>query len=438
MRQRRTRGICELYEEDPERADALVFGRRVEADRRGFLKGAGLAAMGAAVGGAVVHARNMPGGLIPAAFAETTQSFTIEGKDGLTVLNDRPVNAETPAHLLDDPVTPNDRHFIRNNGLVPESAEAMDLTQWTLTVDGEVETPLKLNLTELKDRFEVVLRQILIECGGNGRAGFNPPAKGNQWTVGAVGCAEWTGVRYSDVLQAAKPKSSAVYTGHYGSDVHLSGDPEKVVISRGLPMDKAMKGDTLIAFAMNGAPIPSWNGFPVRIAVPGWPGSASQKWLTRITVRDQVHDGPKMTGYSYRVPKYPAAPGERVDEADMKIIEAMPVKSLITHPRSGASHDRGQALAVRGHAWAGDRLVEKVEVSTDYGATWSEAELSAPANDGAWQNWRTELTFPVHGYYEIWARAVDETGLAQPLVVPGWNPRGYLNNSAHRVAVTVG
>ena len=118
------RGICELYAEDPERADWLVFGRRAGPDRRGFLRGAGLAAMGAAVGAAgIPFHRNYPAGLIPAALAEATEPFRIDGKDGLTVLNDRPVNAETPAHLLDDGITPNERHFIRNNGLVPEIAE---------------------------------------------------------------------------------------------------------------------------------------------------------------------------------------------------------------------------------------------------------------------------------------------------------------------------
>ena len=114
------RGICELYQEDPERADALVFGRGAGPNRRGFLRGAGLAAMGAVVGGAIPFSRNMPAGLIPAALAETIEGFTIKGKSGLTVLNDRPVNAETPAHLLDDDVTPVARHFIRNNGLVPD------------------------------------------------------------------------------------------------------------------------------------------------------------------------------------------------------------------------------------------------------------------------------------------------------------------------------
>ncbi len=432
------RGLCELYEEDPEGADYRVFGRIPENDRRGFLKGAGLAAMGASIGASIPFSRNMPAGLIPAAFAETTEPFAIKGKDGLVVLNDRPLNAETPAYLLDDPITPNNRHFIRNNGLVPEKAEAMDVSGWSLTVDGEVKTPLTLTLDDLRNKFEVVNMALLIECGGNGRAGFNPPAKGNQWTLGAVGCAEWTGVRYRDVLEMAGVKPSAKYTGHFGTDVHLSGDADKVVISRGFPIAKAMMDNTLVAFEMNGQPIPSWNGFPVRVVAPGWPGSCSQKWLSRIWARDVVHDGAKMTGYSYRVPAYRAAPGEKVAEEDMVIIEQMPVKSLITFPKSGKSHAVGTPLDVRGHAWVGDRMISDMDLSIDYGATWMKAELDPPVDMGAWQNWRTKIEFPTRGYYEVWARATDDAGVSQPMVPPGWNPRGYLNNSAHRIAVKVG
>ena len=135
------RGICELYQEDPERADALVFGRKTGPSRRGFLKGAGLAAMGAVVGGTIPYHRNMFAGLIPAALAENTSEFVIQGKEGLRVLNDRPVNAETPAHLLDDDVTPNSRFFVRNNGIPPTDVSASD---WRLKIDGEVASPLEL------------------------------------------------------------------------------------------------------------------------------------------------------------------------------------------------------------------------------------------------------------------------------------------------------
>lgn len=426
------RGLCELYGEDPERADWLVFGRRTGAGRRGFLKGAGLATMAATVGATIPFHRNLPAGLIPAALADELTDFVIEGKDGLSVLNDRPVNAETPAHLLDDEVTPTERHFVRNNGVPPET---IDAASWKLVVDGEVATPLELSIDDLKSQFEVVTAQLVVECGGNGRAAFNPPASGNQWTVGAVACSEWTGVRYADVLAAAGVKDSAVYTGHYGADTHLSGEEGKLPISRGVPMAKAMDPANLIAFEMNGAPIHPMNGFPLRTVVPGWPGSCSQKWLQRIWVRDQVHDGPKMTGTSYRVPRYNVAPGAEVPDEDFVIIEAMPVKSLITFPASGAAVT-GLATEVRGHAWAGDRAVETLELSIDFGASWQPAKLYPAKNTAAWQNWRTNVAFPEAGYYEIWARAIDDAGAMQPFAI-NWNPKGYLNNTMHRVALTV-
>ncbi|MGI9450764.1 MAG: molybdopterin-dependent oxidoreductase, partial [Geminicoccaceae bacterium] len=168
------RGLCELYEDDAERADWLLFGRKAAAGRRGFLKGAGLASMAAAVGASIPFHRNMPSGLIPSALADDLSDFKIEGKDGLSVLNDRPLNAETPPHLLDDAITPTSRHFIRNNGTPPDDTDA---GAWRLTVDGEVETPLDLSIDDLKSQFDVVTMALQIECGGNGRAAFNPPAK---------------------------------------------------------------------------------------------------------------------------------------------------------------------------------------------------------------------------------------------------------------------
>jgi len=432
---RKERGLCELYAEDPERADAIVFGRKTHADRRGFLKGAGLAAMAAAVGAQIPFHRNYPAGLIPAALAETANGLVLEGKDGLVILGDRPINAETPAHLLDDDVTPNSRHFVRDNGVMPDMAQRMDATGWTLTVDGEVDNPLTLTLDDLKSRFKPVKLKLQLECGGNGRAGFNPPAHGNQWTVGAIGNAEWTGVRYADLLKAAGLRKSAVYTGHYGMDGHLSGDPNKVPISRGVPIAKALEPHSIIAYEMNGEPIPKYNGFPVRIVSPGWPASTSQKWLKRIWVRDVEHDGPKMEGDSYRVPRYPVKPGAEVPIKDFVIIESMPVKSIITSPEGG-SQVAGRSLVVRGHAWAGDRSVAAMHVSTDFGATWIKAGLQRAPNKYSWQTWTAKLEFPTEGYYEVWARATDDQGVTQPFAV-AWNPKGYLNNSMHRIALTV-
>ena len=135
------------------------------------------------------------------------------------------------------------------------------------------------------------------------------------------------------------------------------------------------------------------------------------------------------------MPKVPVAPGTKVPEEDMVIIESMPVKSIVTFPKSGATHPLGETFACRGHAWAGDLEVKEVHVSIDFGSTWQTAALKKPANRLAWQRWNAELTFPQKGYYEIWVRAVDSKGKSQPMLVPGWNPKGYLNNACHRIAV---
>lgn len=399
------------------------------SERRRFLQGVSLAGMAAMLGvQAIPYHKNLPNGFIPVALADDS----VAGKDGLIVHNDRPMNAETAAHLLDDRITPTSRHFIRNNGNPPVN---MDAESWTLTIDGLVDRPMKLSIAELKQKYKVVTRQLLIECGGNGRAFFNPPAKGNQWTYGAVACSEWTGVRLADVLKDAGIKDNVIYTAHEGADTHLSGIAGKLPISRGVPIKKAMDENVLIAFAQNGKDIHPMNGAPLRLVVPGWPGSCSQKWLTRIWLRDVVHDGPKMTGTAYRVPNHPVAPGEKVDESDFVIIEAMPVKSLITHPATGQTVS-GKDIEIRGHAWAGDRKVKEMHISYDFGATWKKAKLEKPANDGAWQHWNTTISLPQAGYYEVWARATDDKGVSQPFAI-NWNPKGYLNNSYHKISLIV-
>ena len=406
------------------------------AGRRGFLKKASWAAMGTVFGTEIVFANKMPKGMIPVVFADTNNPLEQIGKHkDLTVLNDRPWNIETPPHLLDDSITPADKFFVRNNGLPPQD---IDLNTWTLEISGEsVEKKVVFSLKDLKTKFKQYTYQLTIECGGNGRSEFNPPAKGNQWSLGAVACSEWTGVRLKDVLKSVGVKSDAVYVGYYGKDTHLSGDPEKVVISRGVPISKAMEEEALIAWKMNGEDIPLMNGYPLRLVIGGWPGSTSGKWLNKIVVRNKVHDGTKMGGFAYRVPCKPVAPGTKLTEDEMCIIESMPVKSLITYPKTGAMLKEGKELELRGHAWAGDLEVSEMSVSIDFGATWKKCILKAPKNRLAWQDFSATVNFPKKGYYEVWARAKDSEGVTQPMVVPGWNPKGYLNNACHRIAVKV-
>ncbi|MBT8107226.1 MAG: sulfite oxidase [Gammaproteobacteria bacterium] len=432
------RGIHALYGEDPIAADERLWGRQANPiTRRGFLTKGSLVAMSAAVGASIPFAHLMPQGLIPAALAQTDEPFVIPGKDGLVVLNDKPVNAETPAHLLDDRVTPASRLFVRNNG-IPPVTDDVDVDAWELSFGGEsIERELTLTVADLKEKFEHHTYQLQLECGGNGRSEFVPPASGNQWSTGAVGCPQWTGVRLRDVLDYVGYREDAVYVAYYGADTHLSGDPDKAPISRGAPIEKALQDECLIAWAMNGEDIPLMNGYPLRLVISGWPASAAGKWLRKIVVRNQVHDGPKMTGTAYRVPCEPVAPGTEVPDEEMCIIESMPVKSLITLPKSGLTHQLAETLPMRGHAWAGDRAVVAVHVSMDFGATWQEMQLEKPVNRFAWQHWNGEVSFPEPGYYEVWARATDDAGRSQPMVLPGWNPKGYLNNACHRIAVQV-
>ncbi|MEO1204033.1 MAG: molybdopterin-dependent oxidoreductase, partial [Pseudomonadota bacterium] len=194
----RRRGIHELYATDPIEADEQAWGRKSDPlTRRGFLKGSGLVAMSTALGASIPFADKFPAGLIPAALAATDTPFEIPGKEGLIVLNDRPINAETPAHLLDDEITPAKHLFVRNNGVPPAGVDAGN---WTLEVSGEsAERSMSFTIDELKSRFKHYTFALQLECGGNGRSEFVPPASGNQWSTGAVGCPEWTGVRLKDV-----------------------------------------------------------------------------------------------------------------------------------------------------------------------------------------------------------------------------------------------
>jgi DMSO/TMAO reductase YedYZ molybdopterin-dependent catalytic subunit len=219
----------------------------------------------------------MPAGFVPVALAQNSSSLVLPGKDGLVVLNDRPINAETPAHLLNGDITSARHMFVRNNGIPPELTKSQ-IDNWTLSITGEAcARPQQFSLQQLQKQFAHHSYQLQLECGGNGRSEFFPPASGNQWTTGAVSCAQWTGVRLKDVLLHCGINDDAVYIGYNSADTHLSGDPSKEPISRGVPMSKALEDETLIAWAMNGEAIPALHGYPLRLVCGGWPASASGK-----------------------------------------------------------------------------------------------------------------------------------------------------------------
>jgi len=248
------------------------------SSRRKFLKSTTLTSIVSLLGLNVVFIKNLTNGdgLIANEFIDW---YDLPGKSSeLTVLNDKPINAETPAHLLNDALTSNELFFVRNNGLPPRK---VDVDTWTLTIEGESAQTKKIyTLNDLKSKFESHTLNLTLECGGNGRSEYNPPAKGNQWSTGAVGCAAWTGVLLKDVLADVGIKSDAVYIGYYGEDTHLSGDPDKNSISRGVPINKALEPESMIAWSMNGADLPLLNGYPLRLVFGGYPASCSGKWLS--------------------------------------------------------------------------------------------------------------------------------------------------------------
>lgn len=351
-------------------------------------------------------------------------------KPGLTLHADAALNGEPEPAMLGEPITPFSVFFIRNNGTLPEIGDA---AQWRLAIDGEVEEPRSWSIAELQRHFETVTETAVLECAGNGRSLFQPATDGVPWRVGAVGCARWTGVRLRDVLQASGVKPSAVYTGHYAPDRQIQ-DPSRPALSRGLPLAKALAPETLLAFGMNGETLPLLHGGPLRIVAPGYPGSAWQKWLDRVSLRPHEHDGEKMQGTNYRLPIRPVAPGEPVDPSEFAVITDIRVKSLITTPAPGFTAAIGAGVAVRGFAWSGAVALASVRVSGDGGESWVEADLGEAEGAFAWRAFGATLPTPRPGPIEIVAQARDVAGRVQPLEAAPWNPRGYCNNQAQRVA----
>ncbi len=362
------------------------------------------------------------------------RSLVAAQKPGLVILDTPELNAETPAHLLDDDITPVARLFARNAGAMP-AIDADGIAAWTLTIDGCVQESRRWTIAALRQEFETVSVTAVLECAGNGRAFFKEWTGPVLWRHGAVACLRWTGVRLGDLIRSCGPRPEAVYTGHHSPDRYL--DDSGPAISRGLPIAKALAPETLIAFALNDEPIPALHGGPLRLIAPGFPGASSQKWLTRIEVRDREHDGERMRDGHYRMPRTPLRPGDPYDPNEFEIITDMPVRSLITAPHDGFAARAGEPLAVRGHAWTGHVPLASVEVSADGARSWRPATLGPLPDRFAWRRFNVSVPAPA-GEIEIIARARDIAGRAQPLESVPWNPRGYCNNLCHRVRGRIG
>lgn len=370
----------------------------------------------------------MPGAAAAALLPVSAFAQQIVSKDRLIIRSGRPEDFETPVHLLDSWITPNELFYVRSHFYTP----SIEPAAWRLRVDGEVATPLELTLEELR-RFPSTTMVVTLECAGNGRAFFDPPVAGVQWEKGAVGTAAWTGVRLADLLAKAGISDAARYVWLDGADRGIGRAPDFV---RSVPIDKAMDRDTLLAYEMNGHPLPASHGFPLRAVVPGWEGAYSVKWLTHLQASTRDHDGPFVQA-GYRYPRHPVRPGAPVPVADTVPLRALPVKSLITSPAAAAAMPPGAPVRIAGFAWAGDAEIRRVDVSTDNGRTWVQAPLGRDRARHAWRRFEYVWTPPDRGSYVVLSRATDSRGLTQP-VVPEWNPAGYVWNAIDQVRVNVG
>jgi sulfite oxidase len=366
-------------------------------------------------------------GIAAAAQARSADDpVAIPGKRPLILHNDRPEDLETPVNLLESYLTPVDSFFVRQHLPRPSAIEP---EAHRITIGGMVAKPGQLSLSDLRKLPQFTVPATL-ECTGNGRGFYSPKVPGIQWGRGAVGNAEWRGPRLSDVLKLVGADPKAAFVEFDGADAGVLSTPDFV---RSMPMKKAMHPATLLALSMNGE-TPQIHGFPVRLIVPGWDGTSWVKWVTRISTAPQEGKGFFMNP-GYRYPKYALTPGTPARPAELEVIEGMPVKSTITSPEDQSKSSAG-TLAIRGFAWAGEEAIERVEVSTDGGSKWRDAELVSPKLPFAWRQFRLDWKPPAPGFYTILSRATDTGGRVQPFV-PAWNPSGYLWNGIDRVGVTV-
>jgi DMSO/TMAO reductase YedYZ molybdopterin-dependent catalytic subunit len=365
-----------------------------------------------------------------AAFAQSQdapQSITIPGKRSMIVHNDRPEDLETPVAYLNEWLTPTNCFFVRQHLPRP----SIDETNFELHVTGRVSKERNVTLTELRNLPQQTVPAVL-ECTGNGRAFFSPRVPGVQWARGAIGNAEWSGPRLSDVLKVIGADLNSGYVTTNGLDVGLAKTPDFI---RSLPMRKALHPATLLALNMNGQPLPAIHGGPLRLIVPGWDGTSWVKWVNYLSVDEQPNNGFFMNP-GYRFPKHPGPPGTPADPADLEVIEGMPVQSYITGHSDGQNIPL-QPVNLRGNAWAGEERIAKVEISTDSGVTWQPAQLSGRDLPFTWRLWSLDWRPAQRGYYTVLSRATDTKGRSQP-IVPIWNPSGYLFNAVDRIGLNVG
>jgi DMSO/TMAO reductase YedYZ molybdopterin-dependent catalytic subunit len=335
-------------------------------------------------------------------------------------------NHGMPLEALAYDTTPVGLHYL----LIHYDVPVVDAAGWQLEIDGAVERPMSLSLDDLQ-RQTTRTAAVTFECAGNGRALLDPRPVSQPWLLEAVGTGSWTGTPLAPLLAEAGVADGAVELLFTGLDRGVEGGIEQT-FQRSLPLADAMWDDVLLAWGLNGGPLPPQHGFPLRLIVPGWYGMTNVKWLSRITVLAEPFAGyQNARGYRLR----------QEAEQDGEPVSRMLVRSLMVPPgipdfATRRRFARPVAHLLQGRAWSGAGAIESVEVSTDGGGTWAPAELGPEPGPHEWRHWTFEWLPPAAGDYELCCRATDSAGGHQP-AEPPWNLGGYANNAVQRVPVTV-
>lgn len=352
--------------------------------------------------------------------------------------NARPLLAEGTLEALTPWETPIEGFFVRSHhNFMPARVPGMNDDSWQVSFEGMIARPRKISLRELKRKKSVSFHAVL-ECSGNGRGLFSPAVSGIQWKRGAVGNAEWTGVRFADVVKDLGVKPGVEYVTVEGFDEPvMKNEKNDAKFVRSIPLRLLIETKAILAWDMNRVPVPVAHGGPVRLVIPGIYGQNWIKWVNKMTFAKEAD--PRMYAKkAYRMPDKPVKPGEAWDPVkNGKPVEYIKVQTIFTNPAPGAKVAPGK-IVLRGKAFSGTGTIEKVEISTDSGKIWSLAKLSAakdPAINTAWQEFEFEVDVAGGKTVEAWARATDSSGNVQPLEQE-WNPKGYLYNAVDRVRFT--
>ncbi len=364
---------------------------------------------------------------------------TYPQKYPLVLLTDRPVQLETPRHYFESAFTPNGAFYVRWH--LDEIPNTVDLAEWRLEITGNVERPVKLPLSTIVTKMQRVSVAAVNQCSGNSRSRFQPRVAGGQWGNGAMGNAMWAGVSLRELLETAKVKPGSVQVQFQGMD--RGKGPEGLgsnAFLKSIELTDPVMNECILAYEMNGEPLPMLNGFPLRLVVPGYFATYWVKALTTIRVLDKPDENFWMkTGY--RVPNTPRGntTPEEVKAGGVKTvpISRMPVRSFVITPEEGAKIPMGMSVMVRGIAFSGYGGVTRVEVSEDDAKSWAPARLGEVHGPYSFRTWEYLWKPQWAGMHVLAVRATDVKSNVQP-DEPVWNPGGYLWNRIERQQIMVG